>query len=554
MSRLCRFAFLIVFLLVFSAHAATAGTYYIAANGSDSNDGTTKTTPWLHAPGMTGCTANCSSYTPAAGDNFILRGGDTWHTSTGSPVGLPWTWRWSGTSTSGIYVGVDVTWYSGSAFARPIFTMDNPLTTSSPANCSYDDSSVNGLTVSGSYTTIDNFEFTGKCWSGNPTGHYTVGLSGSNNTVTNSYVHGWSAAVSAGDDDHVMFSPMGSNNVFGFDVVDGADSTFGANCNLVSCLQQAITNQMASGWAFGGAGTTCYNIHHSVIRHVSNGIQCATINIVHDNLFEFTWNPSFGGRHGNTLETVDAPSGTVFYFYNNVVHNVDDTVQIWPEASTMYIFNNIMGDSYNSAFSPPDPNCLVLSPPGFNSGSGQITVFMYNNTFPSTCRVQAFGGNSSTASWASGSTITWENNHIIGNTAISGGLFMCESPSSCNVVDKGGEVFQTTANATSQGYTNSNDFAPTASSDSTVGAGLNATSSCGTFSADGSLCSGTSAGVLEVAGNGGLVASSPGTPINPRPSTGAWDAGAYFFGSSGSSPAPPTTKPNPPSGLTAIVQ
>src|ERR1019366_1064918 len=68
--------------------------------------------------GMANCTGACASYTPLAGDRFILRGGDTW-TSTS----MPWTWgSWAGTSGSFIYIGVDQTWFTGGSWARPIIT------------------------------------------------------------------------------------------------------------------------------------------------------------------------------------------------------------------------------------------------------------------------------------------------------------------------------------------------------------------------------------------------------------------------------------------------
>jgi len=44
--------------------SCTSNCYYIASNGSDANSGTSKTSPWLHAPGMTGCSGNCASHTP----------------------------------------------------------------------------------------------------------------------------------------------------------------------------------------------------------------------------------------------------------------------------------------------------------------------------------------------------------------------------------------------------------------------------------------------------------------------------------------------------------
>src|ERR1039457_6529579 len=111
-----------------TAEAAT--THYIAANGSDSNNGTSTTTPWLHAPGMPNCTGTCASYTPQAGDKFIFRGGDTWHfgNSGASPyTGGTWdvhnwfgtsaaTCMYEGTQTGCIYYGVDLTWFSGASW------------------------------------------------------------------------------------------------------------------------------------------------------------------------------------------------------------------------------------------------------------------------------------------------------------------------------------------------------------------------------------------------------------------------------------------------------
>src|ERR1039458_4010452 len=58
--------------------------YYIAANGSDSNDGLSEASghPWLHAPGMQNCSSNCAAVNilaPAvsAGIGIIFPGGGT---------------------------------------------------------------------------------------------------------------------------------------------------------------------------------------------------------------------------------------------------------------------------------------------------------------------------------------------------------------------------------------------------------------------------------------------------------------------------------------------
>ena len=111
-----RLALMLIFGSFLQA-AASATTYYIDYTaGSDSNNGTSKTTPWQHMPGMASCTGTCASTKPAAGDRLILKGGVTWPNSA-----FPIMWTWSGTSSAAIYVGVDSTWYSGSSWTRPIF-------------------------------------------------------------------------------------------------------------------------------------------------------------------------------------------------------------------------------------------------------------------------------------------------------------------------------------------------------------------------------------------------------------------------------------------------
>jgi hypothetical protein len=113
------------------------------------------------------------------------------------------------------------------------------------------------------------------------------------------------------------------------------------------------------------------------------------------------------------------------------------------------------------------------------------------------------------------------------------------------VVDSGGEVFQTTSAANSQGYTLANNYAPTTASGATVNQGLNATVQCVLFSPNSALCSGTSDGSSEMSGDNGLLANFPAIPMVSRLTS--WDAGAYEFGTGSSGP-------NPPSGLVATVQ
>src|ERR1700678_793828 len=185
--------------------------YYIAANGSDSNAGTSETAPWQHAPGMPACSATCASVNPGAGTGFIFRGGDTWHVSSGSPsTGGSWSWSGNGSSGSPVYLGVDFTWSSSSSFARPIINEDNPITNSEPSGCSHADDGTDRINLSGaSWVIIDAFEETGDCTSGGSSGNIVNLGADTHNIAERLYIHGWSIASSAGDDNHVA---LGNGN------------------------------------------------------------------------------------------------------------------------------------------------------------------------------------------------------------------------------------------------------------------------------------------------------------------------------------------------------
>src|SRR5690242_10721582 len=62
--------------------ALDAATYYVDfVSGADTNNGTSKATPWKHVKGMLGCANICNSSTPVGGDTVIFRGGVTWTSS-----------------------------------------------------------------------------------------------------------------------------------------------------------------------------------------------------------------------------------------------------------------------------------------------------------------------------------------------------------------------------------------------------------------------------------------------------------------------------------------
>jgi hypothetical protein len=95
-----------------SAFPASANTYFIDyANGSDNNSGTSKSSPWKLAPGMTGFSG---TYAHSPGDKLIFRGGVTWPSSV-----LPLNIQNSGALGNVDTYTADSTWFSGSSWSKP---------------------------------------------------------------------------------------------------------------------------------------------------------------------------------------------------------------------------------------------------------------------------------------------------------------------------------------------------------------------------------------------------------------------------------------------------
>jgi hypothetical protein len=519
--------------LVTLATLGVTNCYYVSqqAGASDSNSGTTESAPWLHAPGMTGCSANCLAFAnangPGPGQGIIFRGGDTWHygNGTSSSTGLPWTCGYNGSSCSGtsgspVYIGFDLTWYAGASWARPIFNMDNPLTTSAVASCAYDDGAITGALYHepvflshDNYLIFDNFEFEGFCWD-KTAGTFFYGV-GNNIQFLRNYFHGWTyvnetgASCSGGfcDTNH-MVTGSGSSGIFAFNTFDGVDSS--PNSGFALYAQNA------------------YDIHGNVFRHLTNAVVSGPIHTFHDNLAEYL-NPSYdGASHGNVFEFLSSYPGNNFY-YNNVVRHITASgdpgfwIALGTSSSTDSVYNNVIydfnGDSQGAS------NCFLVA----QTATGSVTnnVNFWNNTFH-TCVVQT-NGNSVTPPYSG--MLNFESNHFIGYAAQNLASVWTNGSGtyqgSATAVDLGGQIYQSEATANRQGYVPSNNYAPTLATNSTVGLGSNLTSSCSETSA---LCSDTTLGNTR-------------TP-NPRPGSGAWDAGAYLF---------IATRPLSPTNVTATV-
>src|ERR1700676_1398838 len=212
MTRLLRFSMFILItgLALTTAENASATTYYISTSGSDSNASTqaqSKSTPWAHLPGMANASAAAASYTPVAGDTFVLRGCDSWLNSS-----FPIAWPWSGSSGNLITVTVDKSWYNTGAcpsgWNRPIFDAQSAVISSAGSECG---GPVHNafLLDSGSYNLFAWIEARDMYWAGSCQNSYIVYDTGANNTIDNWYAHNWTQA--GGNDNPQMFgAPLGA--------------------------------------------------------------------------------------------------------------------------------------------------------------------------------------------------------------------------------------------------------------------------------------------------------------------------------------------------------
>lgn len=548
--------------------ASTSGdtTFYIAANGSDSNSGTSKSSAWLHAPGMPNCNANCAAMNPEPGDRYIFRGGDTWH--FGNPNASPYTggtWGWgviagnnrglppfNGTNGNPIYIGVDQAWYSGDSWSRPIFSGDNPTSTSPVTSCSYQSGPTNALLdfSQTQYVVVDDFELTGLCESDANDAKADLYLNtndgdwGGNNLFEHLYIHGWTTvpfSCSGINDQGVCINigifRGGTQDGIGGDelsqnVVDGGDSAPGSAMLL-----------------FGGG----YNVSQNVFRYVAQ-VVATDIHVWHDNLMEHWYEPGDGAAHGNLLEDSGNWPTSIDAMYNNVFRDIctdpgscpAGIVGIWPDpdlSTTEYIFDNVGYDEQSVEYLNAGQN---------NQDQGHLVLF--NNTFEYGAPGYSIVSCSATGNYG---PLTTVNNHFIYDGTSPYG-------SNCNIdFTAGSPMNDSTMShvaASGEGYTSVETYAysPASSGGATVGAGTNEQSFCNTMlessdplvHAAGVACeSDTTYGVGYNMVTHTVIIPNRATVL--RPTTGAWDAGAYQY-SSASLP-PQGTAPSVTSALTANV-
>jgi hypothetical protein len=489
------------------AQVANGNIYYVSkSTGSDSNTSTqakSKSTPWAHLRGMASATGNAATYTPAAGDTFILMGCDTW-----VPSDFPVLWDWSGTSANPITITVDKTWYNttvcSSGWNRPIWDGQNTLTNE------FIRASADNAT---SYVTLDNIEMKrsaafNNILSYNPTYGWIM---------SNLYIHAWDQAT---DNCRVVQFEAGSPaiNLFTNGIIDGADSTGAAAlhaCYAFYPTPPSITNSVI------------HDLVNPIVGYAGGGSGGSVVTIAGNNIYNV--NTSYQGfNHGNAIEIVG--SGT-YYIYNNLIHHMVcpgcESMMIGNSGETSYIWNNViwdLGALGSQAQTPSIPQ---------NSASG-FTERFWNNTIVATDNQSCVNASGQSAS---SYTVTVQNTHCIQGsagvvtdyTAVSPNLEQTAAQASANSSPHFDQYMASEAFA----------YSPLASTNSTVGVGANLTSTAA--GAIASLSSDTTYSCTEKT-VGSVVQSVCLGISNARPLSGAWDVGAYQFSTSTAQALQPPTK------------
>jgi len=418
----------------------------------------------------------------------------------------------SGTTASPMYWGVDLTYFTGSSFTRPIFDMANTLVSGSSGfgtgsviysatagNITFDNLEIKRQRIT--VATHANCNFSAI--------NFTNDAAAGNITVKNSYLHGW--------------TPSATPTFNTLSYADGSLCQVGSTGTFVADNVE-INDADGTIVRFGGGIKNFDEVKNSKIHDVMAG--CFTVHSCHDSEFYniTTDVQSFDSNiHTQVIEN-DIPSGSASggdLVYNNLIHNnapVGVTIYV-PYNS--FIYNNVMWSNGRA-------DILLTFPSGDSSAK---VGYVENNTIDCSNTTPCVASDNKTAMLG---TLNLKNNHFItnGTPTCFNSPGVCVNIATISTIGSGGtNITMSTAAATTQGYVIANKYQPTASANSTVSAGTNLTGSCSGSLA--SLCTTSSAG------------NTVSTKL--RRTSGNWDIGGYQFGGTGATP------PSAPTSLNGTV-
>ena len=282
------------------------------------------------------------------------------------------------------------------------------------------------------------------------------------------------------------------------------------------------------------------------LQYVENIADNISASVVYDNYFGTVVNSFAASQHQNVLSIGSPDNGQNYQFiYNNVFTGTTfsgGVVKLWlDQFATVpvvgYAFNNVIYDN--------SPGNLINQGHGL-ANTDYSTWNFFNNTVE--CGMDSdLGACISDAGAVATSHAVFNslNNYWVSGSspAVSCTYYTCSETT---------DLLQSLSTANGQGYTSGEAFAfsPTSAAAASVGAGTNEQSLCTTIAglnaAAGIACqSDTSYGCGYNQTN--HTVSCPARTAIARPTTGAWDVGAYEYTSGGGTPTPGT--PTVPTGL-----
>jgi hypothetical protein len=404
---------------------------------------------------------------------------------------------------------VDQSWYSGGAWARPVFDCGGAAS----GGCAVPNVMIH---LAGNYITLDNIEFKGTYL---PTGGGDIGMvkpAGIGVEVKNCYFHGWQHGTGVSANTFIITT----------DTSGGASAV--ANTSIHDNVIDGYDSYLA-GYRDGYGIQNGASAYNNVVRYVFNGIN-GNFDDIHSNLIEHVDYFAASGLHCNGIYHKGPLNLTTITMHNNVIRDsaasgcVGWYVQgnsICPTCTT-YFYDNLV---YNF----PNAGEPFVSFPG-DSGTSGGTFYAYNDTLQ-VGSAHCIGNGLSTVTGAA----HYANFHCINSNGSSGGV--CISGGSgltCTDDAPGHSRLETLTSANTNGYcepgvggcTATYPFAPSSGSSPTAALGANESSLVPTFGSafgyDTSLAVSYDAVNHKVIVPARTALSRPTNPTN-------WAAGAYQY-------------------------
>lgn len=459
-------------------------TYYISNAGSDSNNGLSKGAPWAHDPASVLFTG---TYTHVAGDRIIFRGGDTW-----GAANFPIAVAVNGVSSSVLdYRGVDVTWFSGGSFVKPVFDGGLADISALSGNCM--------VHFTFSYQQLDSISFKNLAWA-NPVGNTRV--------------------VNLGAGDYVIVTNCDFSNIVdncatlsGSDVLAciGGSTSGSVGTKVSHCTFTCLPNTSYCGTAIYYCDTWEYN----TISNMANGFT-GICTVCQFNSVTSIQHSVDVTAHENAIEIFIPPG--LSYIHDNVIRNnvagellnISALDLLSTDTATVYVYNNLITDNFGTL--TPAIQIDGSAPNGGHTGIRGNAV-VWNNTLQdsepsgqSQGYIRVVGRTGSQFA-----TVTAQNNHFI----TEGSGLAQPDVGYVGTITENHELVESNAAATAAGYTTGNAWMPTVIGSPTVGVGTSAPSSIFT------------------------------TSLNGVTRGASWDIGAYQFHIAGVSPSLSTVVSSP---------